>query len=508
MMTNTPIDQETASAIRRAITAAGGGKINEAVIIGEQALANGGEHIALNAMLGTLHLRSNNVEAGIRHLRVAHSARPADLLIATNLANALAQAGEYSSALQVLTDELASRDPTLQLARLRGFIAQSAEEFATAVQSYERVVGAVPSDWETWNNLGNAHRQAGNLEAALTALQRAVELSPQSPPIRLNYATTLGSAGRPDDAEQELRRMAEDFPSDVKALQELHALLKERGREEDALIAIEQAVAREPRDMDLLLALGSHRLSMLRNDAAEEAYRAAIAVEPANGQANLGLALCFELTNKTSDLSALIQEARERDVPASALNFIKAFDHRRARRFEEGIAALLQVPDDIETPRRWHLMGQLQEGAGRYDEAFASYSKMNALQQEDPTLPEQRAAHYRQVVRKHQEVLTEDWLRDWREAKIEDGRAAPVFLVGFPRSGTTLLDTMLMGHPKIQVLEEEPTLRNAASLIPELSDLPMLSDAEIEAARETYFKTAASLTDLDPKKVLIDKNPL
>ena len=508
MTTVSLIDDRTASAIRQALTAAGGGRINEAVSIGERALAHGGDRLALHAMLGTLHLRSGNTEGGIRHLQEANSIRPSDVVIAGNLANALAQVGEFATALRILRPELAYSDPTLQLGRLRGFVAQSAEEYPTAVEAYSRVIESAPSDWESWNNLGNAHRQAGDVQLAVTALQRAVELNPQSPPIRLNYATTLGHAGRLDEAEQELRRMTEDFPRDVKALQELHALLKERGREDDALSAIEQAVEREPSDVSLLLALGSHRLSMLQNDAAEEAYRSAIAVEPANGQANLGLALCFELTNQTENLSTLVDEAKGRGVPASALNFIRAFDHRRARRFADGIIALNDVPEDIETPRRWHLMGQLQEGAGHYGEAFVAYSRMNEIQREDPTLPEQRAAHYREVIRKHREIVSGNWFKDWRQATIEDGRAAPVFLVGFPRSGTTLLDTMLMGHPDIEVLEEEPTLRNAAALIPELSDLPLLTDDRIRAARHTYFETAASLTPLAPGKVLVDKNPL
>src|SRR4051794_39457612 len=98
------VDQQTASAIRQAIAAAGAGRIADAVGIGERALAGGGEPAALNAMLGTLQLRVGNVAAGIRHLRVANAARPADAVIASNLANALAQSGDHRAALDVLTD--------------------------------------------------------------------------------------------------------------------------------------------------------------------------------------------------------------------------------------------------------------------------------------------------------------------------------------------------------------------------------------------------------------------
>jgi tetratricopeptide (TPR) repeat protein len=507
-MTLSAIDDRTAAAIRQAISAASAGKVGDAVSIGERALAGGGDPVALNAMLGTFHLRSGNIEAGIGHLRVANAARPADAVIATNLANALVQNGDFAAALEVLSEEIARGDPSMQLERLRGFMAQSAEDFTSAIAAYERVVAAAPDDWESWNNLGNARRQAGQFEAGVSALERAVQLNPSSPPVRFNYATALGSAGRPEQAEKQLRAMAGEFPNDSKPLSELHALLKEQGREDDALKAIEEAVDRDPHDVTLWLALASHRLSMLQNELAEKAYLRAISIQPDNSAANIGLALCFELTNRTEDLAKLVGEAEKRGAPANALNFIRAFDHRRAKRYAEGVAALAQVPDDIETPRRFHLMGQLQEGLGNYDEAFAAYSRMNALHRADPTWPEERAANYRNIIRTQRNSLTTEWLGSWREETEKEGRPTPVFLVGFPRSGTTLLDTMLMGHPNIEVLEEEPTLKNASNVILDFGSLPTTSDEKLREARDAYFKTAASLTPLKPGNLLVDKNPL
>jgi tetratricopeptide (TPR) repeat protein len=502
------IDDGTVAAIRHAVAAASAGRLGDAIGIAERALESGGDSIALNAMLGTLQLRSGNTDAAIQHLREANLARPADTVIATNLANALVQQGAHASALDVLSEDLARSDSTLQLQRLRGFIAQSAEDYPAAVASYGQVVEAEPDDWETWNNLGNAHRQMGDFDAAVAALKRAAELNPEAAPVRFNYATALGNAGLLQEAEHEFRRLADDFPHDSTALSELHAFLKEQGREEDALEAIEQAVAREPTNVELLLGLASHLSSMLRSDAAEMAYRKVIDLQPGNGQANLGLALCFELTNRTTDLANLVGEAEQRGVPVVSMNFIRAFDHRRAKRFAEGVAALELVPEDIETPRRWHLMGQLQEGLGNYEKSFEAYSRMNEIQREDPTRPEDRAANYRATIKSQRESLTEDWFGKWRHESKQDERSTPVFLVGFPRSGTTLLDTMLMGHPDIEVLEEEPTLRSAASLIADFAALPTLSDEKIREARDAYFETAKSLTPLKPGKLLVDKNPL
>lgn len=508
MTVSTLLDDRTTSAIRQAISAASRGSLAEACEIGERALAGGGDVVALNAMLGMLRCRSGNVEAGSRHLRIAHDAQPADQKIATNLVMALAELGHQREALDILTEELARTDATMHLERLRAFLAQTLEDFPTAIRSYERVVAAVPSDWEAWNNLGNARRCAADFDGSIVALQRAAELEPGSPPVLLNLALAIGATGDLKESERLLRALDADNPGEVRPILELHALLTEQGRDEEALEAIEEAVRRDPASIEALLALGSQQSLLQHFDAAEATYRRVVSLEPANDLGNLGLALVFELTNRNEDLSNMVQEAEERGVEAAALNFIRAFDFRRKKQFEEGLQALDEVPDTFETPRRAHLLGQLLEGAARHDEAFAAFTRMNELNRDNPSQPEQRGANYRTIIRNQFDTLTPDWMGSWREDGSADQRPSPVFLVGFPRSGTTLLDTMLMGHPQIEVLEEEPALREANKLLPGFASLPCLNDEQICAARDAYFQTAKSLTPLEPGNLLIDKNPL
>jgi tetratricopeptide (TPR) repeat protein len=503
----TTIDDLTAGAIRQAVAAAAAGRLQEACVIGEQALASGGDRAALNAMLGMFRLQSGDADRAIAHLKVAHRAKSADIRIANNLASALAQRGRYQEMLDILTPELVRSDPSLQLLKLRGFVAQALERFDIAIDAYEQVVSAEPSDWESWNNLGNARGGTGDIDGSVDALRRAVSLNPDSAPIRLNLATAVAAAGEPEEAERQLRRMAEDFPTDAKPLRKLHALFKEQARDEDALEAIEAAVEREPDDVDLWLGLASHRLSMLDHAAAEHAYREVLRRDPSNDLANLGLAVVFELVNRTEDLASLVGEAEARGAGPDVINFIRAFDHRRGKRFEQGLEALSLVPADLEFARRAHLLGQLEEGAGHYDAAFAAFERMNEIQRADLSEPELRAAAYRSNVRSQMEQLTPDWLSRWRDAKTDD-RRSPVFLLGFPRSGTTLLDTFLMGHPSIEVLEEEPMLRHANQHLADFSALPDASDEQVRAARNTYFEVAASRAPLRAGALLVDKNPL
>ena len=501
------IDDLTADAIRRALASAAAGQLPAACTVGEQALAQGGDPATLHAMLGMLRGKSGDLEKSAEHLQKALEARPADMVIATNLGSALAQLGRFDDGLSIITEERAQSDKSLRLRKLRGFLAQMSEDFPLAIASYEQVVGAAPDDWESWNNLGNARRLDGDLEGSAEALGRAAKINPAAAPVRLNYATTLAAAGKSDEAELQLKQMAKDFPADAKPLRQLHMLFKTESRDEDALEAIEEAVQRDPSDLELRLALASHQLSMLQHSAAEATYREVVALDPANELGNLGLAVVFELTNRAEALSALVGEAAERGVSEQALNFIRAFDLRRAKKFEAGLAALGQVPVELESARRAHLLGQLEQGAGHYDEAFRAFERMNEIQLEDSSQPGERAAGYRTIIRARIDAFTHEYVSDWRDVPVDE-RPSPVFLVGFPRSGTTLLDTILMSHPKIEVLEEEPALRESNYVIPDFGALPQVSADLVQTARDAYFDLAAKLTPLKLGNLLVDKNPL
>jgi tetratricopeptide (TPR) repeat protein len=507
MATRTAMDDLTADAIRRALAAAASGRMSEARTLGEKALASGGDAATLNAMLGMLHSKTGDLDRAVQHLRVALGARPRDPVIANNLASALLQLDRKTEALDVLDDEVVEADKTGQLLKLRAFLAQMTDQFDLAVCCYEQVVAREPADLESWNNLGNAYRSADNIEKAIEALRLAVALDSRTAPIRLNLATALVVAGDWDGAEAELRAMTADFPDDPNPWRELHAMLRQSGRDDEATDAIEAALKRAPDDKELLLGLGGHLSYIQRAVEAETAYRRVLDLEAGNSLAHLGLALIFDANNRTDELTAIVRQAEDRGIGSQSLNFMRALDHRRARRFAEGLAAMEQVPEDLESARRAHLMGQLLEGVGRYDEAMESYARMNAFLVEEIPQGEARGAEYREAIRARRDSLSKAWVDGWRQELERESRPSPVFLVGFPRSGTTLLDTMLMGHPSIEVLEEEPTLHEAFRTINH-NDLPNATDEQIRTARDGYFATAASLTPLKPGNLLIDKNPL
>lgn len=502
-----PDSGETAAAIiRDALAAARTGRLEDACMLAEQALSLGGDPVPVNALLGMARLDLGEVERAVEHLEFVRARRPADIKIAFDLTSALVAIERLNRALEVASRELAFSDPTLQLARIRGSAAIQTGDFSSAIEALKHVLASASNDWESWNNLGNALRETGDFEGSADAFERALVINPESPEIRMNYAGLLRESRRTDEAEGLLRELAAEFPESSVPLRDLHLLLKDARRDDEAFEAIKAAVERDPENVGLLIDQANHLASIQNMNEAEAIYRRALEIDPQSAAAFAGLALVLELTNRTSELAPLADVAEEHGV-ADAANFVRAYHYRRAKEFELGLVALENVSDELEPVRQLHLLGQLLEGAGRYSEAFSAFARMNEHFRNDPSLPEERAEAYRDTVRYFHETVSEEWVQSWREEAASDDRPAPVFLVGFPRSGTTLLDTMLMSHPRVEVLEEEPALRAAMDAFSSFKGLPTAADGEIEAARNLYFDAVASITQATGK-LLIDKNPL
>jgi tetratricopeptide (TPR) repeat protein len=302
--------------------------------------------------------------------------------------------------------------------------------------------------------------------------------------------------------------MAADFPEDVKALVDLHDLLKELGREdEDVLQVLVQAHNRAPDDLDITLALGRQHGLMLNYSASEKYFRRALELDSANSEAMLALATIYE-HSQSETLDRLADEAEQRAADPKALNLIRAFAHRRAKRDEEGLAVLRDVPEDFEPQRREELLGQFYDRLGHYDEAFAAFTRMNDCQALEPSQPLERAAALRLQLRERIDQTTLEWGRNWSAPAPEPARRTPVFLLGFPRSGTTLLDTMLMGHPDVEVMEERPPLNDVSKTLGDLEAIAGLDTGQLRAAQDRYFEEAGRYVALRKGGFIVDKSPL
>ena len=502
------IDDRTAAVIRHAIAEASAGRLNEACAIAEQALSDAADPIALHAMLGMLRCQAANFETALGHLRIARTARPNDLSIARNLTVALVETGRLEEAYSLTTPDLAKADESLTILRYRGYIAQLLGRAKDAVEAYEAIVRADPGDWQSWNNLANARLLLADYDGAVPAFEESLRLNAEPRLTWLNLARALVKAGKLAAAEDRFRSAARRFPEDTQALGELHDLLKRMGREAaDVLQVLEELHRRDPENRETLLALAARRMAIGDTSGCEIALRKVLRRNSADGEAFLELARLYEHASPEK-LPQLVQEADRESVSPPSVNVLRAFVHRRTGNFTSGLAELRDVPADFDPQIVQDLRGQLLDKLGEHDAAFAAFTLMNQAHAADSSVPLKRAARQRARLRNHLSQLTPDWIDSWQAVKSRNDERDPVFLVGFPRSGTTLLDTMLMGHSGVTVMEEEPVLQEVQREFGGFQALPSMDERRVLAARAHYFHVAGRYGYVPGGPILIDKSPL
>jgi Flp pilus assembly protein TadD len=427
--------------------------------------------------------------------------RPDDLPARIALANLRAMRGDHEGAEALCTVD------SPELHRLKGYVLQSQERFGEAVACYERIVAADPADWEIWNNLGNARLSAGDLPGAIDALARARQLRPGLAPIQLNYAMSLAAAGRLEESLLPYREAARLEPGNPVPQLELGKLLTHLGRPAEALEPLGRAAALAPGEVEARLELGRAYAGLGELDLAEAAYRRALDLWPELALAWLELGIVLERGNRLDRLGALLAQAEANGVAPGEIAYLRALRLREEGRIEEALEMARQAPAEVEPARRALLIGRLADQAGDSAAAFEAFRQANAIAAEEPAAARADPQGYCRRIAALTELIGADWYEGWSPAAAGD-RAAPVFLIGFPRSGTTLLDTVLMGHPEVAVLEEEPLLERVSEALGGFERLPGLEPAEIGRLRALYFDALDRLVPAAGAGIVVDKLPL
>jgi hypothetical protein len=173
---------------------------------------------------------------------------------------------------------------------------------------------------------------------------------------------------------------------------------------------------------------------------------------------------------------------------------------------DEAKRLLLQDRRQFDDAHWDRLMTKVADALGETDEAFAAAGAMNRA---TPGYDEwrRRAAQYRSSVRTIARTVTPEWGSRIPQATSSDDMPEPAFVVGFPRSGTTLLDTFLMGHPDTCVIEEGRMLELATAVLAEApgEDWP---PEFVMRARQTYVEGLSEYLPPNFTGLVVDKHPL
>jgi tetratricopeptide (TPR) repeat protein len=364
------------------------------------------------------------------------------------------------------------------------------------------------------------------VEAALwgSDLPRAMGLAADAVGRGASHPTLLGLAGLKhmhagdnQGALPLLLRAREQTPRHVDLLNALGECFSRLGRSQEAVEVFDSAIRIAP---DTRLHFGrALALEDLRElDAARAALEQVVALDPAHGEALGRLALLAVQRGDSDAARALAERAlaiNPQDATARIALAHAALEQKDMDAAEHQVSALVQDPKlgPVNRAYAMSLAGDILDAQGRFPEAFAAYASSKAIQR-DAYAPKMAGVESVSA----REIRLADYFRRangaaWRaSADADEGPHCHVFLVGFPRSGTTLLEQVLASHPDVAAMEERTCLMDSAAAFfgsdADLDRLAALSDAELEPWRQAYWKRVAETEPAPTRPVFIDKMPL
>jgi tetratricopeptide (TPR) repeat protein len=385
-----------------------------------------------------------------------------------------------------------------------------------AEEVYREILRLEPEQPDALQFLGLVYQNT-NLEIATQLVQRSLEINPASPSAHFNLGLLRSKAGDGAAARASYEAALARKPDYFEALFNLGVLLNEAREHAAAADQLGRALRLRPGDAAALNAMGVAREGQGDLDGAVEAYELAISARPglAGAHANLAGAL---------DKRQLIDAARESCARALALDpenaRIAVLASRLDLRAGDSSAALARLdqarierfpPEDAAAAL--YVRGHALERAGDYDDAFAAYRESNAAARSSA-----RGERLLAAGGALPEIeLLDRWFEParvaaWPRRAVDDGIEHPAFLVGFPRSGTTLLNQILFSHSRCAVLEERDAFKSISDGYltgrKALEAVDALDASAVSEARRRYLDHAQRYTGTLDGRLLVDKFPL
>ncbi len=393
----------------------------------------------------------------------------------------------------------------------------------SAIEHLQAAANAEPSNAMHHMLLGRTSGMLGDLQAEVTHLKRAVDLDPRLWQARLALALARTRLHEPD-AEHALKDAIDAAPGDPQSLKQLAMSLRGQGSLPGAILALERLTKVTPRDPEVWLELGTQCFQARQWEACEAAARTCIELTPSSSGPRALLCRLLERINRVDEALEEGERAEALDPrsPSVALELGRVLQrlgrHEDAKsRFERALATP-GLPDEALASLNNHL-GVTLDAMGEYDRAFTTIVKGQEAWLRQPRTARLSLDIFPQRLRAYDSVDWKAAAARWpKERPSHRQRPAPIFFVGFPRSGTTLLETMLSAHPNIAATDEQPFLTQVINTVrrkmtpgsefpPHFASLP---DSAMDELEEAYWTFATR--DLGPDAVkdkrLLDKLPL
>ncbi|AZO11860.1 MULTISPECIES: tetratricopeptide repeat-containing sulfotransferase family protein [unclassified Mesorhizobium] len=326
----------------------------------------------------------------------------------------LHQAGRRQEAESLYRQVLGQKPDHAAALHFLGLLLHQTGRSEEGLDLIEQSVTLQPRNADFLNNMGTVMRDLGRVAAAVDFFRGAVDIRPDQLAARDNLGSSLKQLGQFEAAEEIYRGTIGRNPFHVRARIGLAETLQEAGRLDDAIALFRESLSIRPKDAELLYGLGVAMMEKGKLSEAADLARQAVAIAPAMAKAWLLLTQVKRQTERDGELAGM--EAQHSKAPQDSL-------------------ARMQLSFGL---------GKANDDLKDYGRAFDYFAEGNAIRRKgidyDP-------ARTRDEFEAMKAVFDKAFFDKHRPSDISDD--APIFVVGMPRSGTTLVEQIIASHPQV-----------------------------------------------------------
>jgi len=465
---------------QRAVNLHQAGRLSEAEVLYREILLADPDNPDVLYSLGMLAHQVEQPDIAGKLIGRALQIRPDYVEACINLGNILYEQGKHDEAIANFRRAIILKPNFPMLHNNLGNALRAKGLFVEAVLSFRQALKLEPDYAPAHYNLGNVLLDEGKLEEAAASFHQAINLKPGYAEAHNNLGNILSDQGRLDDAASCFRRALALKPDFAEAHNNLGNTLTDQGLLAEAIASYQQAISLKPEFAEAHYNLGfTYRHSGMTEDAISS-YRKAISLKPDYAKAYKGLSAIVKFTELTDEVHAM------ENLYAGELS--------DTERIDLGFA-----------------LGKVFEDLKDYDRAFRYILEANRLKRRSIDYSIQKDSDLFEKIKK---TFSPGFFASHDDSGTEDD--TPIFILGMPRSGTTLVEQILASHPQVFGAGELTVLQElVSSTCPggEAAQYPeCLPDLDADALRRmgsdylkgirVYAEDAPHITDKMPHNFL------
>jgi len=389
------------------------------------------------------------------------------------------------------------------------------KNFSLAEDNLKKILDIDENNLKALFILGSVFIQTEQLDSAIDYLNKVNNIDPNIANVHNNLGIVYIKLKKFQDAKKFFNKTLEINPSHLDAYNSLGIVYAELGDLNQALFNVKKVLELNSNFVSAHNNLGLIYKKFEHFNEAETSFKKAIEIDFKFIESHYNLMELYEKGNQNDKLESIVNNFEKLFKANSITSLYRGHILYKKDLFLEAIKSLesFSIENNINLEvDRINLLGKSYDKIGNINDAFLSFEKANLLNTNLKIEGINKNNFLNEIkirINYFKNIKIVEKL-----PKQSQNYQDPVFMIGFPRSGTTLLDTILRSHPMIEVIEEKSSVKKIVNSLNKLTNnifegFNNIKDVNIKEIRKNYFEDLLSYIDHhDKDSIYIDKLPL